>query len=83
MTADDIAAILSRKLPDPHEPIYAVTRLDILKVLASQLGSEALFLTDREINLFREEVQAVFEHYINERELYQIAMEQFQITRSL
>lgn len=83
MTADDIAAIMSRKLPDPQEPVYAVTRLDILKVLAAQFGSEALFLTDQEINLFREEVQTVFEHYVNERELYQLAVQQFNITRSL
>lgn len=83
MTADDIATIMSHKLPDPLEPVYAVTRLDILKVLAAQLGSEALFLTDQEINLFRDEVQAVFEHYVNERELYQLALQQFNITRSL
>lgn len=83
MTADDIAAIMSRKLPDPLEPVYAVTRLDILKVLAAQLGSEALFLTDQEINLFRTEVQSVFEHYVNELELYQMALQQFNISRSL
>jgi predicted transcriptional regulator len=83
MTADDIAAILARKLPDPLEPVYRITRLDSLKVLAAQLGSEALFLTDQEIALFHTEVQAVFEHYIDERELYQLALQQFSITRNL
>lgn len=83
MTADDIAAILARKLPNPLKPVYAVTHLDILKVLAAQLGSEAFFLTDQEINLFRDEVQAVFEHYVNERELYQLALQQFNVTRTL
>lgn len=83
MTTDDIAAIMSRKLPDRQEPVYAVTRLDILKVLAANLGSEALSLTDQEIELFREEVQAVFEHYVDERDLYQLALQQFNIVRSL
>jgi hypothetical protein len=83
MTAEEIAAIMAMKMPDPLEPVFSVTTLDALKVLADQLGSEALFLTDAEIASFRSEVQAVFCHYTHEQELYGLAMENWQVSRTL
>ena len=83
MTTDAITAILSTRLNHPLEPVYTITRQDLLKVLATQLGSDALLLTDQEIELFQHEVQSAFEHYLDERQLYQLALEQFSITRTL
>lgn len=83
MTTDAITAILSTRLNHPLEPVYTITRQDLLKVLATQLGSDALLLTDQEIELFQHEVQSVFDHYLDERQLYQLALEQFSITRNL
>lgn len=83
MSADEIAAIMSRKLPDPQEPVYTVTLHDLLKVLAAQLGSEALLITNQELRLFHDEVKTIFAHYIDERELYQLALQQFNIIRAL
>lgn len=83
MTSDEIADTMARRLNQQQEPVYAITQQDILKQLARQLGNDALTLTDQEITLYRDEVQAVFSHYIDERELYQLALQQFQIIRTL
>lgn len=83
MTADEITATLSRRIPCPDQVVFKVTMQDILKRIAGNLGVKALSLTVPELLEARDEVQAVIGHYLNERDLLNLGLEDWQVTRSL
>ena len=82
MTAEKIAVMVARKLPEPQEPVFEVTHQEALQVLAARMGSEALFLNATEITRFRDEVQDVFSLYLAERELLDLAVENWLVSRA-
>lgn len=83
MAPEEIVNRLSRKLLDPSEVVYAVTMLDLLTAIAGRLGEEALQLTPDDLFLARDEVRATFGHYLDERELFGLALDQWDLVRQL
>jgi len=83
MSEAEIIAILNSRLSEPLEPVNSATSHDLLSFLAKRLHGEALSLTEQEIKNFREEVQAVFEHYVTEQGLFEMALEYWQVARNL
>lgn len=83
MAPDEIINRLSTKLIDPSEVVYAVTVRDLLIAIAGRLGEEALQLTPDDLLLARDEVRATFGHYLDERELFGLALDQWELVRQL
>lgn len=83
MAPDEIVTTLCGKLPDPSEVVYVVTMRDLLAAIARRLQEESLHLTAEDLLLARDELQAVFGHYLNERELFDLALDQWEVVRQL
>lgn len=83
MKSDEIVRTLLQKLPDDSEIVYSVTMRDLLSVIAGRLREEALLLTPDDLLLAREEVRATFGHYLDERELFALALDQWDLIRNL
>lgn len=83
MAPEEIVNRLSRKLLDPSEVVYAVTMRDLLTAIAGRLGEDALQLTPDDLLLARDEVRATFGHYLDERELFGLALDQWELVRQL
>lgn len=83
MSDAEIIAILNSRLNEPLEPVNSANSHDLLSFLAKRLRNEALSLTEPEIRNFREEVQAVFEHYSTDQGLFDMAFEYWQVARNL
>ncbi|BCS55611.1 hypothetical protein [Geobacter sp. SVR] len=83
MAPDEIVTTLSRKLLDPTEVVYAVTMRDLLAAIARRLREESLQLTTDDLLLARDELRATFGHYLDERELFDLALDQWDLIRSL
>lgn len=83
MAPDEIVSTLSRKLIDPFEVVYTVTMRDLLTVIVGRLREDALLLPLDDLLLARDEVRAVFGHYLDERELFDLALDQWDLVRHL
>ncbi|RII30796.1 MAG: hypothetical protein CXR30_03010 [Geobacter sp.] len=83
MAPDEIVTTLSRKLPDPTEVVYVVTMRDLLTAIARRLREESLQLTVDDLLLARDELRATFGHYLDERELFDLALDQWEVVRHL
>jgi hypothetical protein len=83
MAPDEIVSTLSRKLIDPSELVYVVSMRNLLTAIAVRLGEEALQLTPDDLLLARDEVRATFGHYLDEREVLGIALDQWELVRQL
>lgn len=83
MKSDEIVRTLLQKLPNDSEIVYSVTMRDLLSAIAGRLGEEALLLTPDVLLLAREEVRATFGHYLDERELFDLALDQWDLIRDL
>lgn len=83
MKSDEIVRTLLQKLPDDSEIVYIVTMRDLLSAIAGRLREEALLLTPDDLLLAREEVRATFGHYLDERELFDLALDQWDLIRNL
>ncbi|MDD2272992.1 MAG: hypothetical protein PHP95_06825 [Desulfuromonadaceae bacterium] len=83
MAPEEIVNRLSRKLLDPSEVVYAVTMRDLLTAIAGRMGEDALQLTPDDLLLARDEVRATFGHYLDERELFGLALDQWELVRQL
>lgn len=83
MATDDLVKSLSQKLPDPAEVVYAVTMRDLLTAIAGRLRDDALLLTAEDLLLARDEVREVFGHYLDEREMFDLALDQWDVVRHL
>ncbi len=83
MAHEEILTTLCGKLPDPGEAVYVVTMRDLLAAIVRRLREDSLHLTTEDLHLARDEVQAVFDHYLNERELFDLALDQWEIVRHL
>lgn len=78
-----IVTDLSRKLSGGNELIFAVTMQDLLQAIAQRLGETALLLSPCDLQLARDEVRAAVEHYLDERELMSIGLDNWEVTRHL
>lgn len=83
MTTEEIATILARRIPDPDQVVYIMTMSDVLKGVAGNLGNDALSLSSAELLAARDEVRAVFSHYLHERDLLNLGLETWKVARSL
>lgn len=83
MKSDEIVRTLLQKLPDDSEIVYSVTMRDLLSEIARRLQDESLKLTVDELLLARDELRATFGHYLDERELFDLALDQWDLVRSL
>lgn len=83
MAPDEIVSTLARKLLDPFEVVYTVTMRDLLTVIVGRLQDDALLLPLNDLLLARDEVRAVFGHYLDERELFDLALDQWDLVRQL
>lgn len=83
MKSDEIIRTLSLKLSDASEVVYAVTMRDLLSAIAGRLQEDALLLTPEDLLLARDEVRATFGHYLDEREIFALALDQWELIRNL
>ncbi|GFO62328.1 hypothetical protein [Geomonas paludis] len=83
MVPEEIVTTLCGKLPDPSEVVYVVTMRDLLAAIVRRLREDSLRLTVEDLHLARDEVQAVFGHYLDEHELLNLALDQWEIVRHL
>ena len=87
MSHDVIASALLFRLAqqgtDITEPVYAVTVRDVLIAVARRHGADALTLPNTSLLVALDEVRAVFEHDRSDRELFEIALEAWEIRRKL
>lgn len=83
MESCEIVRTLLKKLPGASESVYAINMGDILTAIAERLGEEALLLTPEDLLLAQDEVREVFGHYLDEREIMALALDQWEIVRNL
>lgn len=83
MVPEEIVTTLCGRLPDPSEVVYVVTMRDLLAAVVRRLHEDSLHLTADELLLARDEVQAVFGHYLDEYELFNLALDQWELIRNL
>jgi hypothetical protein len=68
---------------DPSEIIYAVTMQDILSAIERRLGAGTSTLTEDDIRLACEEVQAVINQELDIRDYIEIGLDACEIIRNL
>ena len=83
MVQNEIVMTLSQKLSDPSEVVYVITMQDLLTAIAGRLRESALLLTPEELLLARDEVRETFGHYLDEREIFDLALDQWDVVRQL
>ncbi|KIE42486.1 hypothetical protein [Geobacter anodireducens] len=83
MVQNEIVMTLSQKLSDPSEVVYAITMKDLVVAIAGRLREDALHLTAEELLLARDEVRETFGHYLDEREIFELALDQWDVVRQL
>lgn len=83
MVQNEIVMTLSQKLSDPSEVVYVITMQDLLTAIAGRLREGALLLTSEELLLARDEVRETFGHYLDEREVFDLALDQWDVVRQL
>ena len=81
MTPNEIAAIMAGKLPNSHEPVYTVAMRDLLSAIAKRMGDTALSLSAADLLQARDEVRAVIDHYLDEREYIDMGLDTWELTR--
>ena len=81
MTHQDIIAHLCLKYPP--EPIHSITTENIISAIVRRMGEEALELSAEDLKLARDEVKAVIEHHLDEREYIDIGLDSWEIVRGL
>lgn len=81
METNEIVAAVVGKIPDPAEAIYSFTAQDLAAAIVRRLGKDAISLTPDDLLLAREEVQAAIGHYLDERELLEIALDTWDVVR--
>lgn len=75
METNEIVAAVVGKIPDPAEAIYSFTSQDLAAAIVRRLGTDAMSLTPDDLRLAKEEVQAAIGHYMDEREILEIALD--------
>ncbi len=83
MTTEEIATTLARRIPDSHQVVFAVTMGDVLKSIAGNMGEDAMALSEAELLAAKDEVRAVFSHYLHERDLLNLGLETWKVARAL
>lgn len=83
MATPDIVSALSRRLPNCSEPLFTVTRQDVLASIVRRLGAKALSLSTPELVLACEEVQGAIEHHLDVETYLSIGLDVWDITRNL
>ena len=81
-THHDIVRKVSLKYPT-SEPIYEISNESLISLIVSRLGEEALNLTTEDIQLAIAEARCALEHFLNEKEYLEIAVDSWMILRNL
>ena len=68
---------------NPSEIVFSITMQSVLSALDKRLGEEALSLSIEELVLARDEVKAVIEHYLDERDYIDMGLDAWEIVRNL
>ncbi|HIJ80424.1 MAG TPA: hypothetical protein HPP76_01790 [Desulfuromonadales bacterium] len=82
MRQQEIVRHLSR-ITDPSVIIYTLTMHDVLTAIVRGIGSEALTLSQSDLNQAKEEVVAALEHHLDIREYIDIGVETWNVNRKL
>ncbi len=82
-TTNEIVTTLIAKLPDPTEIIYTITMRDLVSAIVRRIGVDALALTDSDLQLARDEVQAAIGHHLDEREFIDIGLDAWEMVRKV
>lgn len=87
MTTDDITAVvlfrLVREGTDPTEPVCTVTPRDVVSAVVRRLETRALDLEPADLLAACKEVSAACEHHDCARNLIEIGLDAWEITRTL
>lgn len=84
MTHAEIVSRLSRHIDSPaSNPIYSITMHDVLTAIAYRMKEGALSLSQADLDLAREEVQAAINHALDYRPYIEEGLDVWEITRKL
>jgi len=83
MTQEKITGLMKSRLPQSQEPVFVVTMESLITAIVNRMGEQALTLTDIELQQIREEVQAAFSHYLDQREYIDIGLDAWEVVRTL
>ena len=79
MTHQEIITRLSQTIP--QEPIHSFTPQSILRAIVQRLGTDALTLTQEDLQSAMEEVRAAIEHHLDERDYIDMGLDAWEIGR--
>lgn len=82
METNEIVAAVVSKIPDPSETVFAVTMQDLVAAIVRRIGENAMTLTPGDLLLARDECIAAFDHFLDEREFFDIALDSWEIVRN-
>ena len=81
MTHQELVTKLS--LTYPSDVIYEITMETVISAIVRRMGTEALQLSAKDLELARDEVKAAIEHHLDEREYIDIGLDAWEIVRGL
>ena len=81
MTHQDIIAHLCQLYPP--QVIHEITMETVIAEIVRRIGEDALALSAEELELTKDEVRAVIEHHLDEREYIAIGLDSWDIIRNL
>lgn len=67
----------------PPETIYEITTASILSAIVRRLGEKALSLSAEDLLMARDEVKAIIDHHLDERDYIEVGLNAWEITRNL
>jgi len=68
---------------DPSEILYEIKFESVLNAIKHRLGDKALDLSVKDLELARDEVKAVIDHHLDERDFIDIGLDAWEIVRNL
>ena len=81
MTHQELVTKLS--LTYPSDVIYEITMETVISAIVRRMGTEALQLSAKDLELARDEVKAAIEHHLDEREYIDIGLDSWELVRGL
>lgn len=68
---------------NPSEVVFSITCRSILSAIVHRMGIQALALSPEDLQLACEEVRAVLDHNLDERECLELALDNWEVIRNI
>jgi hypothetical protein len=84
MTHVEIVSRLSCLIDNPtSDVLFSIIMQQVIPPIAHRMGEGALSLTADDLQLAKDEVRDALEHYVDEKEIYDLALDVWEISRHL